>query len=73
MLFNLKRQQKKEETQRVQPEIVPFHVGEVVTDGSRVGKIESIGISPYWHEEIWGVRRAYVVGLDREFADYWLV
>lgn len=66
--FNFKPQAKpKEATRVVEP---PFQVGEVVTNGTLIGRIEAIGISPYYGET---VKRAYVVGLKREFADYWLV
>ena len=50
-----------------------LYVGDVVvTIDGRLGIIEKIAISPYYWEEIEGIERAYVSGLNREYGD-WLL
>lgn len=55
------------------PEI---QIGDFVTDGTRIGHLEAVVISPYYAEEIEGIERVYVWGVDPKtgfWADYWLL
>lgn len=50
---------------------IPFSVGDKVTFDGKVAEVISIGTSPYYDEEIKGIRRAYVSALDGSWTAYW--
>lgn len=49
----------------------PFKAGDKVTFDGKVAEVISIGTSPYYDEEIKGIRRAYVSALDGSWTAYW--
>jgi hypothetical protein len=47
-------------------------IGALVATPAGLALVQNIGVSPYWHEERQGIKRAYVYSANWETGDRWV-